>query len=264
MTLSIDLNADLGESFGPWPMGHDAAMLEIVTSANIACGFHAGDPATMAETVKLCRANGVGVGAHPGFDDLRGFGRRRIVGTPPAEMRAMVIYQIGALQSIARTEDMAVTHVKLHGALYNMCSADLDLARLCIGAAHAAAPDAVIVAGPGTAQERAAADLTAGFAREVFADRGYNDDGTLAARGTPGAMIHDPDEAADRVLRMVEERAVRSVNGVRVPVEPETVCVHGDDPGAVRLAARLREVLERAGVTIRGLATRRLADLDTA
>ncbi|MDA1072524.1 MAG: LamB/YcsF family protein [Proteobacteria bacterium] len=250
MTATIDLNADLGESFGPWPMGNDAALLDIVTSANVACGFHAGDPLVMARTVALCRDKGVGIGAHPGFDDLRGFGRRRILDPDPQSLRAMLIYQIGALQGMARAAGASVRHVKLHGALSNMASEDAGLARRCIAAIREADPALVVMAMAATPLETEAVAAGAPVAREVFADRAYNDDGTLVARGTPGAMIEDPDEAADRVLRMIEERALVSLGGRRIAVEPQTVCTHGDSPSAVAMAERLRTRLEQAGVRI--------------
>jgi len=250
MTATIDLNADLGESFGPWPMGNDAALLDIVTSANVACGFHAGDPLVMARTVALCRDKGVGIGAHPGFDDLRGFGRRRILDPDPQALRAMLIYQIGAIQGMARAAGTTVRHVKLHGALSNMASEDATLARRCIAAIREADPALVVMAMAATPLETEALAAGAPVAREVFADRAYNDDGTLVTRGTPGAMIEDPDEAADRVLRMIDERALVSINGTRIAVEPQTVCTHGDSPSAVAMAERLRTRLEQAGVRI--------------
>jgi len=247
---TIDLNADLGESFGPWRMGRDAEMLDIVTSANIACGFHAGDPAEMARTVSLCLEKGVAIGAHPGFDDLRGFGRRRILGTADEDLAAMITYQIGALQAIAASRGAAVGHVKLHGALSNMCMTDRHMADIFAGAVRRLSGELAILAVAETEIARAAEAAGGPVVAEVFADRSYNDDGTLVARGTPGAVIHDPDQAADHVLRMVEEQAITSVNGVRVPVKPESVCVHGDNPEAVRLAARVRERLEAAGVRV--------------
>ena len=247
---TIDLNADLGESFGPWRMGRDAEMLDIVTSANIACGFHAGDPGEMARTVALCLEKGVGIGAHPGFDDLRGFGRRRISGTKDSELAAMITYQIGALQAIAAAQGARVRHVKLHGALSNMCMTDRAMADVFARAVRALSDDLIVMAVAETEIARAARAAGGPMVAEVFADRAYNDDATLVSRDRPGAVIHDPEAAADHVLRMVEEQAITSVNGVKVPVRPETVCVHGDNPEAVRLAARVRERLEAAGVTV--------------
>ncbi len=251
----VDLNADLGESYGPWPMGNDSALLDIVTSANIACGFHAGDPEIMAKTVGLCREKNVGIGAHPGFNDLHGFGRRRIHGTPPSQMEAMLIYQIGALQAIARSQGSKVRHVKMHGALSNMASEDADLAAQCIGAAIKADPELILVAVAATALQSEGEKANIAMAREVFADRAYQPNGLLVPRSTPGAVIHDADVAAERVLRMVEERAVTAMDGTKVPVEPDTICVHGDEPSAVKLAEGVRKRLEDAGVEVRTFGT---------
>ncbi|MGG7644353.1 LamB/YcsF family protein [Rhodovulum sp. YNF3179] len=247
---TIDLNADLGESFGPWRMGRDAEMLDIVTSANVACGFHAGDPVEMRRTVALCREKGVAVGAHPGFRDAEGFGRRRILGLSDEELTTLMLYQIGALQAIARAEGAEVTHVKPHGALNNMATEDRAMAELLVAATRAAGPDLTVVAMPATAFEHAAQADGGPYVAEVFADRAYADDGTLVPRGTPGAMIHDADIAADNVLRMIDEQAVVSLNGKRIPVRPQTVCVHGDSAGAVAMAGHIRARLERAGVTV--------------
>ncbi len=250
MSHSIDLNADLGESFGAWTMGNDAALLDIVTSANIACGFHAGDPMVMTDTVRLCRDKGVGIGAHPGFDDIRGFGRRRILGMKPAETKAMLLYQIGALQAIARAEGLGVRHVKLHGALSNMASEEAGIAETYVAAAQAADEDLIVVAMATTELEKAVERSGMKLARELYADRAYNPDGTLVQRGTPGAMIHDPEEAADRVLRMVEEQAITTIEGGKIATAGDTVCVHGDGPEALSMAERIRTRLDKAGVAV--------------
>jgi len=247
---TIDLNADLGESFGAWSMGRDAEMLEIVTSANIACGFHAGDPAHMAKTVRLCLSKGVGIGAHPGFDDLEGFGRRQITGTPPETLGAMILYQVGALQAIALAGGGSMRHVKMHGALSNMCMTDRPMADVFARAVRRLSDQLVIMAVAATEIEHAAIAAGGPMVREVFADRTYNDDGTLVSRAQAGAVIHDAKQAADHVLRIVEDQAITSINGVKVPVRPETICVHGDNPEAVRLAATVRNRLEAAGVTV--------------
>ncbi len=252
MTDTIDLNADLGESFGPWKMGADEAMLDIVSSANIACGFHAGDPGVMTNTILMCREKGVNIGAHPGFQDLQGFGRRRIVDPDLTELRASVLYQVGALQAIARSCQSSVTHVKMHGSLGNMASEDAELARACVNAIADLDTDLRVIAMAATHLQFEAEKVGAPTVREVYADRAYNDDGTLASRGLPGAVIHDPELAASRVLRMLEDQAVESVNGVSVAVVPETVCVHGDSPDAVRMAEHLRSRLDKAGVRVQG------------
>ncbi|MFP4126755.1 MAG: LamB/YcsF family protein [Alphaproteobacteria bacterium] len=250
MTLTLDLNADLGESFGRWRMGQDEALFDIITSANVACGFHAGDPMEMDRTVERARAKGVAVGAHPGFRDLEGFGRRRIQGLKPEEVRTLVRYQVGALAAIARAHGLQLSHVKLHGALANMASEEEAIAKPFIEAVAAFDPELAVIAMAATALERTAAAHPHPLVREIYADRAYNDDGTLVARGTPGAVLHDAEAAADRVLRMLEEGALTSINGVRVPVKPETVCVHGDGPEALRMAETLRNRLERAGVKV--------------
>jgi len=246
----IDLNSDLGESFGAWRMGRDTEMLDIVSSANIACGFHAGDPGEMARTVEICAAKGVGIGAHPGFDDLIGFGRRQISGTSDAYLAALITYQIGALQAIATSGGASVRHVKMHGALSNMCMTNRSMADVFVRAVRRLSPDLIVVAVAETQIQRAAESAGGPLIREVFADRAYNDNGTLVSRTEPGAVIHDPAQAATHVLRMIDEQAITSLNGVKVPVLPESVCVHGDTDGAVRLAAAVRTRLERAGIKI--------------
>ncbi|MCB1366804.1 MAG: LamB/YcsF family protein [Rhodobacteraceae bacterium] len=248
--MKIDLNADLGESFGPWKMGRDDEMLDIVTSANIACGFHAGDPSEMARIVQMCAERNVGIGAHPGFDDLRGFGRRQITGNSADELAAMILYQIGALQGIARAGGTEVGHVKLHGALSNMCMRERWMADAFAGAVRQLSDDLVIMAVAATELQRAAEAVGGPLVAEIFADRTYEDDGTLRSRQLPGAVIHDADAAAEHVLRMVGEQAITSINGVKIPVRPQTICVHGDNPEAVRLAARVRERLEQAGIAV--------------
>jgi len=248
---SIDLNADLGESFGSWRKGNDEAILEVVSSANIACGFHAGDPLEMKKVVQFAVKKGVGIGAHPGFQDLQGFGRRRILGIPNDELQAMIIYQIGALQAITASEGTRVRHVKFHGALNNMTCEIHDMAAACIAAVKSL-PDALTtLVLPGTELERAGSDLGVPITREVFADRAYNDDCTLVQRGQPGAMIHDPGEVADNILAMIENQEITSINGKKIPITLDTVCVHGDEPDAVRTVTSLRRRLEDAGVSIR-------------
>jgi len=244
---TIDLNSDLGESYGAWRIGRDGEMLDIVSSANVACGFHAGDPLEMVKTVRLCRQKGVSIGAHPGFDDLHGFGRRRISGNSADQLAAMVVYQIGALQAIAASQGSRVHHVKMHGALSNMCMTDRWMADVFARAVRTLSTDLVIMAVAQTEIQRAAEAVGGPLVREVFADRSYNDDGTLVSRSQQGAVIHDAAQAADNVLRMIDEQALTSINGVKVPVRPETVCVHGDNPQAVGLAATLRARLEQAG-----------------
>jgi UPF0271 protein len=250
--MQIDLNADMGEGFGPWQMGDDDALLDIVTSANIACGFHAGDPAVMARSVAACAAKGVGVGAHPGFADLQGFGRRRILGLAEAELRALMLYQTGALAAIAGAAGLPLTHLKPHGALNNMANEDRALADTLVAAGRAFDPGLPMMAVAGTALEEAARADGGPAIAEVFADRAYTPDGRLVDRSRPGALIHDPDAAADHVLRMVETGQVRCIDGTHRPVRAESVCVHGDGPEALRIAERVRARLEAAGVCVIG------------
>ena len=243
---TVDLNADMGESFGPWTMGDDAALLDIVTSANVACGFHAGDPDVMARTVRLARDRGVAVGAHPGFDDLQGFGRRRL---PVAgdTLARQIQYQLGALRAIAAAEGVGVGHLKLHGALANMASEDEDLARTCYEAALAVDPDLTVFVLAATAQERAARALGCAYAAEIFGDRAYNPDGTLVDRSLPGAVIHDPGAVAARVVEMVDKGGMLTPEGALIPTRVDTICLHGDTAGAVAIARSVRQALDSAG-----------------
>ncbi len=248
--MQVDLNSDLGESFGAWRMGDDAAMLDIVTSANVACGFHAGDPDEMRATVERAKARGVAIGAHPGFHDLQGFGRRQIQGLTAREIEAMVAYQIGALQATAALAGHRVTHVKAHGALSNMACVDESMANALASAIKAVDRDLVFVVIPLTALERAGERANLPLAREIYADRAYEDDGTLVSRKKPGAVLHDPEEVAARVLAMVEARAIVSVSGKKLALGIDTVCIHGDSPGAVAMAQAVRRTLVGAGVKI--------------
>lgn len=245
----VDLNADMGESFGPWKMGDDTALLDVVSSANIACGFHAGDADVMAATMKRAVANDVGIGAHPGFADLQGFGRRKMH-LAPAEVTHLVQYQLGAAQAMARAAGGRVRHLKLHGALSNMAMVDGELARHAYAAALQVDPDIILMVLAATPMQDAAEALGANMACEIFADRGYNDDGTLIQRGTPGAMVTDADEAADRISDMVRAGAIIAASGKRIEARIDTICLHGDEPSAVKAARTLRTRLEADGVTI--------------
>ena len=246
---TVDLNSDMGEGFGPWPMGDDAALLGVVTSANIACGFHAGDADTMAKTMRLAVENGVGIGAHPGFNDLNGFGRRQMQ-VPHATLANEVRYQVGAAQAMARAAGGAVRHLKLHGAMSNMACKDYDMARACYEAALDVAPDIIIMGLAATEMERVARDLGCRWAGEIFADRAYNPDGTLVDRRLAGAMIHDPAEAAANMVAMVEAGAILTPGGERLETRIDTICVHGDSAEAVALSKAVRAGLEKAGITV--------------
>jgi UPF0271 protein len=250
MTATVDLNSDMGESFGAYAIGDDRAMLDIVTSANIACGFHGGDPLVMRRAVSLAKEKGIAIGAHPSFLDLWGFGRRRILGDTPDEVGQFVLYQVGALQAVAAAAGHRVTHVKLHGALANMAQVDDDLADGVARAIRALDRDLAFVVMPGLATERAGARAGLRMAREVYADRTYGGDGNLSPRKNPGAVIHDPAEATRRALQMLDEKAIRTLGGTKLPVAIDSVSVHSDTPDAVSLARTLRAALERAGFKI--------------
>jgi UPF0271 protein len=250
MSMKVDLNCDMGEGFGPWPMGDDEAMLDIVSSANIACGFHAGDPSIMFRTAEIAKRKGVAVGAHPGFNDLHGFGRRMIRGDSPAEIERMIAYQIGAMQAVASLAGHKVTYVKVHGALNNMANEDEDLALAIARAIKGVDASLMNVCMPGLLMEKASHAVGIPVVREIFADRTYEDNGTLTSRKKPGSVLHDADFAAERILRAVQDKAVTTVSGKRIPVEIDTICVHGDEPSAVVMARTVRAKLEANGVTI--------------
>lgn len=247
--MQVDLNADMGESFGPWKMGDDAALLESVTSANIACGGHAGDPDVMAKTMGIALSKGVGIGSHPGFVDIQGFGRRRIT-MPLSSLQNSIRVQVGATLGMANALGATVRHVKLHGALGNMTSEDEAMAHGCYQAALSAHPDAILMVLAATAQERAARSLGARFACEIFADRAYNDDATLVDRSLPGAVIHDAELAGQRMVDMVKAQAIITESGKRIETPIDSICCHGDTPEAVEIAASVRRALETAGIRV--------------
>jgi len=251
MTPMVDLVADLGEGFGAYSMGDDEALLEMLTSANVACGFHAGDPRIMDATVRGCTEKQVAVGAHPSFPDLAGFGRRAMDLTAE-EVRTDVLYQIGALQAFAVAHGTRVRHVAPHGRLGNLVAVRPDYANAVVEAVAALDDSLIVLAQDGELADAARArGLRVGIVG--IADRAYRDDGTLVPRSEPGAVIHDPDEVARRTLRMVTEGVVRSADGKDVPVACDTVLLHGDSPGAIALARRIREQLLAAGVGITSL-----------
>lgn len=247
--MRVDLNADMGEGFGPWRMGDDAALLGVVTSANIACGMHAGDANVMAGVMRAAAAQDVGIGAHPGFADLQGFGRRRLK-LSAEELANLVAYQLGAAQGMARLAGTRVRHLKLHGALSNMAAEDAAIARACYGAAQALDPGIILVAQAATAMEAVAREMGANWVGEIFADRAYNDDGTLLDRSRPGAVLHDPAEVGRRMEEMIRAGAIITASGARLPARIDTICVHGDSPAAVAMAGSLRAHLEAAGIAV--------------
>jgi UPF0271 protein len=245
----VDLNADLGESFGAWRLGDDKALLEIVTSANIACGFHAGDPLTIRRACAGAVAHGVAIGAQVSYRDLAGFGRREMT-VPLAELAAEVLYQIAALDGIARAEGGRVRYVKPHGALYNRAVTDPEQAAAIASAAVSYDPPLPILTLPGSALATAATDVRLPTIAEAFADRAYRDDGTLVPRGEPGAVLTEPRAVAARAVGMVVNGTVQTISGVSLEMSPRSICVHGDTPGAAVLAAAVRAALEEAGVTL--------------
>ena len=254
-SLSVDINCDMGESFGPWPMGTDALVLPHITSANIACGAHAGDPSVMRRTVCLARDRGVAIGAHPGFPDLQGFGRRDMK-MDPSEVEDSVLAQIGALEAVARAEGCRLSHVKAHGALYNMAVRDRRLADAIARAIKAFDPALVMLGLPSSALLEVGEAAGLPVAREGFADRAYEPDGSLPPRARAGAVIHDADVVAARAVKLVVDGSVVSSSGDAIPMQVDTICVHGDTPGAAELARRIRRALEAAGVDVRPMVRR--------
>lgn len=255
--MKVDLNSDLGEGFGAWKMGNDEAMLEIASSVNVACGFHGGDSDIMLKTAQLAKQRGVAIGAHPGYRDLHGFGRRPVPGLTASEIETMVAYQIGALQAVAALAGHRVTHVKAHGALSNVGCVDDMTARAIAVAIKAVDPELYFVVLPNSALVRAGEAAGLRLIYEVFADRAYEDDAQLVSRSKPGAVLHDADAIAQRVLRMVQDGAITAASGKIIKVRIDTICVHGDTPGAVEIARNVRRTLEANGVTVAPFAANR-------
>lgn len=251
---TIDLNCDMGESFGAYKIGDDAAMMEIITTANIACGFHAGDPGVMRDTIVSAREKGVAVGAHPSFMDLYGFGRRRIYGERPEDIEAQIIYQIAAIQGMATALGWPITHVKTHGSLGNIAAEDEALAKVCVRAIRAVDPTLVFITLPYSQTMHAAEAAGLAVACEVYADRCYLENGMLAPRQMEGSVIHDLSASVDQVLSMVCDNRIPTINGSYLSVDAATVCIHGDTPGAPATARALRDKLTKAGVTIAAFA----------
>ena len=247
--FKIDLNCDLGESFGAYTIGLDKEVIKYVSSANRACGFHASDPLTMSNTVKLAADAGAGLGAHPGFPDLLGFGRRNMT-VSPAEAKAYIQYQVGALSAFAAANGKKLSHVKPHGALYNMAGKDIALATAICEGIKEIDPSLILLALSGSKMIDAAKNTGLKFAREVFADRAYENDGSLVARSKPGSMITDENEAVARVIRMVKEKKVRTVDGTDIDITADSVCVHGDNAHALEFVKKIRAALTDAGIEI--------------
>lgn len=248
----VDLNSDLGESFGAYTLGMDEEILKYVSSANVACGWHAGDAVVMEATVALAKQYGTAVGAHPGFPDLMGFGRRNMVVTPE-EAKAYVKYQLGALLAFTKAQGMKLQHVKPHGALYNMAAVDEKLSKAMCEAVYEVDRDIIFMGLAGSKMISAAEEIGLKTASEVFADRAYNEDGTLVSRKLPGSMIKDKDLAIKRVVRMVKEGKVETINGTDITIKADSICVHGDNPKALEFVKNIRETLVAEGVEIKNL-----------
>lgn len=248
--LVIDINSDVGESFGAFRQGADEELFPLISSANVACGFHGGDPRTMERTVEMLTGLGIAIGAHPSFPDLVGFGRRVIQATPE-EIRADVIYQLGALRGFCDIAGVPLHHVKPHGALYNLAARDATVAEAIAGAVRAAAPAAIIYAQAGSALEQAACEAGLRVAREAFADRACMADGSLAPRHLEGAILTDPTAVAERVIRIIRGEPIPTIDGDPIVIEAETICIHSDTPPAVPIAATLRHLLAGAGVIVK-------------
>ena len=252
MSNKIDLNCDMGESFGAYRVGNDEALMGLITSANIACGYHAGDPLVMDRTVRLAVEHGVSIGAHPGFPDLEGFGRRAMQLTPE-EIESAILYQVGALAAFARSADSKLTHVKPHGALYNMAAKDADLARAVVRGIARAGADLIVVGLAGSAMIEAAQEAGSRVAREGFADRVYEADGSLRSRKLEGELIHDPEAAADQAVRIACDGVAVAYSGEEIPLQVDTLCVHGDTAGAVEIVRAIRQRVAAAGVEVRSM-----------
>src|SRR3982751_1226320 len=250
--IRIDINSDMGESFGAYSIGHDAGLMKAITSANVAAGFHAGDPSVLRDTIRSAKQHGVAVGAHPGFPDLVGFGRRELNVTPK-EAEDMVLYQVAAVAGVAAAEGVKVQHVKPHGALFNMAVRNAELSAAIARAVAAFDRNLILFGLPGSEILNAGRAAGLRVAAEVFADRAYEPDGSLASRRKAGSVIHDPDTVVARAVRMVKERTVVATDGSTVALETDTICVHGDTPGSHAPAAKTRAGLEAAGVTVKAI-----------
>lgn len=249
MMYRVDLNSDLGESFGRYTLGMDDKIIPLITSANVACGYHASDPVVMGKTVAMAKEAGIRIGAHPGFPDLMGFGRRNM-NVSPAEAKAYTLYQVGALSAFAKAQGMTLQHVKPHGAFYNMAAKDYDLSRAICEGIYAFDKNLIVLALSGGELARAAKDMGMRVAQEVFADRAYEEDGTLVDRRKEGAMVTDEDVAIARVVRMVKEKKVTAITGKDIPIEADSICVHGDGVKALAFVEKIRATLTEEGITI--------------
>ena len=252
MASVIDLNSDLGESYGAWTMGMDEEVMKHISSSNIACGWHAGDSDVMLRTVRAAKARNVAIGAHPGYPDLLGFGRRNMTCTPD-ELYAYTLYQVGALMGVCASEGVELQHVKPHGAMYNQAAKDIKLAAAITRAIKKLGGGIILMGLANSVFETAAEEQGVQFAAEAFADRGYMADGSLVPRSQPGAFIHDPDEAAARMLNLVKEGSIKTPDGQTLKIKAHTICMHGDNPAAVKMAEVVKNTLEKNGVEVKNL-----------
>ncbi|MDR0696765.1 MAG: 5-oxoprolinase subunit PxpA [Christensenellaceae bacterium] len=252
LKYKVDLNCDLGESFGAYKIGSDDKVVQFISSANVACGYHASDPLVMDDTVNICKEFNVAVGAHPGYPDLLGFGRRNMQ-VSTNEASAYIKYQVGALMAFCKSYGIKLSHVKPHGAMYNMAGRDIIMARAICESVQEIDENLILLGLAGSAMEKASKQIGLKFAKEVFADRGYDDDGSLVSRGKPGAMITDENEALDRVIRMIIDHKVKSVNGIDIDVTVDSVCVHGDGEKALDFVRKINYTLGNSGIEITNL-----------
>ncbi len=250
--MKVDINSDLGESFGNYTIGNDAEVMKYISSANIACGFHAGDPVVIEKTIKLALENNVAIGAHPGYPDLMGFGRRSM-NLNPKEIKSYVLYQIGALKSMTEALGGKLQHVKAHGALYNDASANKIIATAIAEAVYLIDPELIFMGLAKSEMLDSAKKVGLRTASEVFADRAYIKSGTLVSRALPGAVIHDTNICNQRVLRMIKEHCVTGIDGSEIQIEAESICIHGDNPSAIEMAKSLKQHLEKNGIKIQSL-----------
>lgn len=253
--MTIDLNCDLGESFGAYRIGNDEAIMSYISSANIACGFHAGDPRTIEKTITLALKNGVAIGAHPGYPDLEGFGRRSMNLSTP-EIRSSILYQVGAIKSMAETLGGNLQHVKPHGALYNSASVDFEMAKVIAQTIKDIDKSLILVGLSGSALIKAAKEIGLQYASEVFADRAYNDNGTLVSRNIAGAVLHDTNAVIDRTIRMINEGFVESISGKMIAIQVDTICVHGDNEKALEFVKNLTSSFKEVSIELKSIGKR--------
>ncbi|MHC1704808.1 MAG: LamB/YcsF family protein [Tenuifilaceae bacterium] len=253
--MEIDLNCDLGESYGAYKIGNDEAIMSFISSANIACGFHAGDPVTIEKTIRLAIRKNVGIGAHPGYPDLEGFGRRPMK-LSSEELRASILYQVGAIKSMTEALGGELQHVKPHGALYNSASVDFDMALIIAQAVKDIDSSLILVGLSNSEMLRAAKEIGLAFASEVFADRAYDDNGTLISRSNSKAVLHDTDQVIKRVLRMINERVVETISGKIIPIQADTICIHGDNEMALSFAENLYSAFKSNGISLKSIGKR--------